>query len=129
MILDSNIVIYSIQPIYDNLQEYLLARTDSLYVSEITKLEVLGFPRLSDVDKIFLTDFFSSINNLKITSEIIDEAIRLRQQRKRSLGDAIIAATALIHNLPVLTNNVGDFLPIDGLTVIPLATVLAGTAG
>ncbi|WP_375445206.1 hypothetical protein [uncultured Fibrella sp.] len=45
---------------------------------------------------------------------------------KRSLGDAVIAATALDHHLPVLTNNVDDLLTIDSLTVIPLGTILAG---
>ena len=47
MILDSNVIIYSIQPIYFNLQDYLLNRVGSLYASEITKLEVIGFHSLS----------------------------------------------------------------------------------
>lgn len=55
----------------------------------------------------------------------IAEAIRLRQQRRRSLGDSIIAATALLHNSPVLTNNVLDFADVDGLQVITLADVLS----
>ncbi|WP_374757388.1 hypothetical protein [Fibrivirga algicola] len=54
--------------------------------------------------------------------------MRLRQQRKRSLGDSIIAATALVHKLPVVTNNIDDFSTIEGLTVITLADILAGNA-
>lgn len=128
MILDSNIIIYSVQPTYSTLQAYLLYRINSLYVSEITKLEVLGFPRLNEADKEYFDDIFSSVNILSVTSEIIDEAVRLRQQRKRSLGDSIIAATALVHNLPVVTNNVTDFSTVEGLTVISLEAILAGTA-
>ena len=33
------------------------------------------------------------------------------------MGDALIAATALEHGLPVLTANVKHFLPVEGLTV------------
>ena len=128
MILDSNVVIYSVQPTYIILQDYLLDRINSLYVSEITKLEVLGFPRLKETDKVYLNDFFDSVTNLSITSGVIDKAIRLRQQRRRSLGDALTAATALVHNLPVITNNVVDFSTVDGLTVISLEAILAGTA-
>lgn len=128
MILDSNIVIYSIQPVYIELQNYLLNRIDSLNVSEITTLEVLGFHRLDENDKKYFSDFFSSVTPIPITSAIIARAIHLRQQRKRSLGDAIIAATALTHNLPVVTNNVPDFSTVEGLTIISLASILAGTA-
>ncbi|NQZ10542.1 MAG: hypothetical protein HRT35_25595 [Algicola sp.] len=42
----------------------------------------------------------------------------LRQQRKMSLGDAIIAATALEHHQTVVTHNVKDFEGIEGLKVV-----------
>ena len=61
---------------------------------------------------------------LPITDEVIAEAIRLRQQRKRSLGDLIIAATSLLCKLPILTNNTADFEDIAGLEVISLESVL-----
>jgi toxin FitB len=41
-----------------------------------------------------------------------------------SLGDAIIAATALLHDLEIYTHNVADFTWISGLIVIdPLQSV------
>ena len=74
-------------------------------------------------------DSRSSLNGWKSLNSFINQVtIRLRQQRKRSLGDAIIAATALIHRLPVVTNNVNDFSTVEGLTIIPLQSILAGTA-
>ena len=126
MILDSNIIIYSNQPGYELLLLWLQKPENTFEVSAISKIEVLGFPKLSIQDKADFDVFFANTTTLPITSELIDEAIRLRQQRKRSLGDAVIAATALVHHLPVLTNNVDDFLTIDRLTVIPLGTILAG---
>ena len=50
------------------------------------------------------------------------EAIRLRQQRKMSLGDSLIAGTALTHGLKLVTCNIADFRWIPALTLIdPLA--------
>jgi predicted nucleic acid-binding protein len=85
---------------------------------------VLGFSRLLLTDKLVFEAYFSSVPILPLTDTIINEAIRLRQQRRRSLGDSIIAATALLHNMPVLTHNVADFSTVDGLQVISLADVM-----
>lgn len=123
MILDSNVVIYSIQPAHAYLSEYLAERLDQLYASAITKIEVVGFHRLDQNEIVTFNNFFDVITTLPITPKIITEAIRLRQQRKRSLGDSIIAATALIYKLPVLTNNTADFLNVAGIEVIALDSV------
>lgn len=124
MILDSNIIIYSVKPEYVSLSRYLQANQDIVRVSLISTLEVLGFNRLSITDKRTFEEYLGSVLILPLNETVIAQAIRLRQQRKRSLGDSIIAATALLYNLPVLTNNVADFADIDGLRVIALADVL-----
>jgi predicted nucleic acid-binding protein len=49
---------------------------------------------------------------------VIQQAIVLRQLRKMSLADAIIAATALAPDLPLVTRNVDDFKHIAGLKLI-----------
>ncbi|MCX5961935.1 MAG: type II toxin-antitoxin system VapC family toxin [Cyanobacteria bacterium] len=84
-------------------------------VSALSQLEVLGYHRLTPEDQSFFVDFFSA---LPVTPEVIDQAIALRQQRKMSLGDATIAATALVNNLPIATHNVSDFRWIPTLVVI-----------
>lgn len=123
MILDSNIIIYSTQPEYVWLARYLQHSRSSVSISLISTLEVLGFSRISAEDKSTYESYFGSIDIHPVSSEIITEAIRLRQQRKRSLGDSIIAATALIYKLPVLTNNTADFLDIEGIEVIALDSI------
>lgn len=47
--------------------------------------------------------------------EVIELAIQLRQQKKMKLGDAIIAATAVAYNIPLVTRNEDDFKHIPGL--------------
>lgn len=56
-------------------------------------------------------------------NRIFDQAVYFRQQRKMSLGDSLIAATALIHQITLVTHNTQDFAWIDNLSLIdPLTT-------
>ena len=52
-----------------------------------------------------------------ITERMIDLMQRLVLSHALQLGDALIAATALEHKLPLLTANTKHFAPIDGLNV------------
>jgi len=46
------------------------------------------------------------------------KTIDLRKSKKIKLGDAIIAATALVHNLILISRNTADFINIEGLDII-----------
>jgi toxin FitB len=120
MLLDSNIIIYASQPAYAELREFITANTPA--VSIVSYVEVLGFHRLDAADRQFLEDFFDAAEILPITDAIADQAVRLRQQRRMSLGDALIAATALIHQFTLVTRNCGDFewiAELDMLNPVP----------
>jgi predicted nucleic acid-binding protein len=124
MILDSNIVIYSVMPEYGRVLEYLKQHQDQLYVSAVTKLEVLGYHKLDVEEKELFEGFFRSVSILPITSAIIEQAIRLRQQKKMSLGDSLIASTAIQNKQILLTNNEADFINLPDLIVLPMKTIL-----
>ncbi len=124
MILDSNVLIYFVDPGYEQLRAYLDNQASELGISLITKLEVLGYHQLKPDDKIELEQLLAAVSVYPVSDRIITEAIRLRQQRKRSIGDSIIAATGLLYNQPILTNNVTDFVDVEGLQVIALSTIL-----
>jgi toxin FitB len=87
-------------------------------VSMISRVEVLGYHRLTETQKEYFEKFFKITPLLPVTEEIILKAIALRQQKKMSLGDALIAATALVHDLTLVTHNVKDFEWIDDLSVL-----------
>lgn len=106
-LLDSNILIYAPQPDYSYLLPLLVDR--QCFVSEISRLEVLGFHRLTVIEKEYFERVFKQKEVLPITSDIVDLAIGYRQTKKMSLGDAICAATAVIYDLELLTRNVADF--------------------
>ena len=114
-LLDSNFLIYSPQPAFAHLLPLLV--DPNCFVSEITRLEVLGFHRLTDVEKNYYERVFLQKTVLPITSDIINLAILYRQARKMSVGDSIHAATAFLHNLELQTRNVSDFSHISGLKV------------
>lgn len=112
-LLDSNIVIYSAEPEHSELQQ-LIEEQDTA-VSIATYIEVLGFRELDERQKQFFEDFFQSVTVFHLTTEIADKAIELRRQRRIELGDAVIAATALVHDLALLSRNTRDFRWIEGL--------------
>ena len=117
MILDSNIIIYSILDEYAHLKDFFRAHATTLMASEISYVEVLGYHMITEDDKKSLSKAFASLALLPITRDILDQAVTLRQARSIKLGDSIIAATALCHGLPLATRNTGDFDWIDGLTL------------
>lgn len=116
MVLDSNIVIYSVQPEHEYLRVF--GESPAASVSAINFVEVLGYHQISVAELSVLEKFFYETTVLPITDSILDRAIRLRQLRKMDLGDAIIAATALVHNQTLVTRNTADFAWIPGLKLI-----------
>ncbi len=107
MILDSNIIIYSTKPEYNFLREFIAENSPS--VSAVSYVEVLGYHRLTVEEKELLEQFFSSTRILPISKKAITKAVGLRQTKKMTLGDALIAATALVNNAVLVTNNTADF--------------------
>ncbi|HPH87470.1 MAG TPA: type II toxin-antitoxin system VapC family toxin [Chitinophagales bacterium] len=126
MLLDSNIIIYSVQPEYQIILEFLSSKEDNLSISIVSKIEVLGYHDLSDFVKENLQLFFSEIPIINLSDEIAEIAIQLRQKKKMTLGDSIIAATAIHKNIPLLTNNIKDFKHIENLVLISLNDIIGG---
>ncbi len=53
-----------------------------------------------------------------LTNNIVDASIEIRKNNKTKLPDAIIAATALVNDLCLITRNISDFKNIDGLELL-----------
>src|SRR6266850_2402342 len=116
MLLDSNIIIHSAKREYEELRGFL---AENIYsVSAISIVEVLGYHLLSDKQRQHLIEFFKAANILSISDSVVTEAVKLRQMRRMSLGDAIVAGTALDHRLALATRNIKDFSWIQSLSLI-----------
>jgi predicted nucleic acid-binding protein len=80
----------------------------------ITQIELLCWNTDNETEqsvKNFITDSLV----LEITPDVITHCVSLRRNKKIKTPDAIIAATALAHNLTLITNNEKDFAGIQGL--------------
>lgn len=115
-LLDSNIIISAAQAGAEGLRALISEGPPA--VSAASYVEVFGYHRLTDEDRRDFAAFFAAVPVLSISSEVIRHAVELRQSRKMSLGDALIAGTALTHGLPLITRDTKDFQWITGLTVI-----------
>jgi predicted nucleic acid-binding protein len=107
MLLDSNIIVYASQPDHAALRQFIAERNPA--VSVISHVEVLGYHRLREPERVLLEQFFQAAQVLPLSEAVAREAIRIRQQRRASLGDSIIAATALVHGRTLVTHNTQDF--------------------
>ncbi len=116
MLLDSNIIIYASKEENSHLDSFL--QHGDFCVSVISRIEVLGYHKLSVREVLWLESLFDSLSCLPLDEPVAGLAILLRQKQKISLADAIIAATALHHNLPLVTRNIADFQSIPNLQLI-----------
>ncbi|HEX8459801.1 MAG TPA: type II toxin-antitoxin system VapC family toxin [Segetibacter sp.] len=71
-------------------------------ISIVTKIEVLGFIAPNEHHKI-LQAFINDAVVLNLDDEVADKTINLRKESKIKLPDAIIAATALVKDLTLIT--------------------------
>jgi predicted nucleic acid-binding protein len=116
MLVDSNILIYAAQPAHARLRQFIAVHVPA--VSAVSYVEVLGYHQLDDEERQYLEAFFRLARLLPLSQAVLDQAVTLRQQRKMSLGDALVAGTALVHGLTLVTRNVEDFQWIQGLSLL-----------
>ena len=87
-------------------------------ISVVVEIEALTYHDTPEKMPL-IEEFVNLATVLQLDSVITKKAIEIRRKhRKLKLGDAIIGATAIIHNLIVITNNVKDFANIKDLKII-----------
>jgi predicted nucleic acid-binding protein len=119
MLLDSNILIHGAEPDGTFLNQWL--EDAAACLATVSRIEVLGFPRwhlLDETRRGKLELLVGALPELPLDDVIAARAIELRRQKKMSLADSIIAATALHHELPLVTRNEADFTHVSGLEII-----------
>jgi len=118
-LIDTNALIdYLGKRLPDNGMDFMNTIIDAVpNVSVITKIEVLGF-NAPDKHYQLLVQFMNDASVLELSNKVVEESINIRKNHKIKLPDAIIAATALVNNLVVISRNVSDFKNIKNLQLI-----------
>lgn len=106
-LLDSNIVIGVLKRNPDTLA---LLKTHQISLencgySSITRVEILSFPKGTQQEYKIAEQFLSELYYYNFNQTIENKTIILRRQNSLKLPDAIILATAQIHNLKLLTHD------------------------
>lgn len=109
-LIDTNVVIYYFNGLTEDEKLHEII-TNSFNISIITKIEFLGWGEFLADESLYskAKEFISYANVFELDEEIAEQTIALRQRFKTKTPDAIIAATALINNLTVVTNNSDEF--------------------
>jgi len=123
-LLDTNILIYYFNGLIDDEKIDTLLK-ESFNISIITKIEFLSWSRLNDDEELDkkAKAFVSYATLFDLDDPIAQTTIKLRRKFKTKTPDAIIAATALVNNMSVVTNNRSDF-EVLGLDVIGIKVKL-----
>jgi len=116
MLVDSNIIIYAAKPKYLTIRQFIAKHAPA--VSAISYVEVLGYHKLDDKERTLLEAFFVTAPLIALSQAVLDQAVKLRQVRKMTLGDALVSSTALVHDLTLVTRNIDDFKWIAGLKLL-----------
>lgn len=104
-LLDTNIIIGMLKGVPEVVA--LVAESDispdECAYSSITRMELLGFPEMDAEQEQAIVSMLSAMNHLPIDRDVEDAAIRLRRASRLKLPDVIIAATAEVHELNLLS--------------------------
>jgi len=117
-LVDSNVLIdYVAERFKSNQLKALdLIFDEALKVSVITKIEILGYNGIAEEEKRML-EFLGYADIISLSEEIVEKTISIRKITRIKTPDAIIAATALISDITLITNNMTDFKRIPGLKI------------
>lgn len=115
-LLDTNAIIYA-------LNDGLVLPSGKYAISIITEIELLSYPKLSSTEKDKIQTLLRYFEIFNITREIKENTITIRRETGIKLPDSIIGATALVHNL-ILVSNDKQLSKIKALNVVDLCTIL-----
>jgi predicted nucleic acid-binding protein len=119
-LLDTNFVINYFKGIFkDDARKFTdSVINDTTHISVITRMELLSYRALNEKDELIIKEFISDCTIFSLEESIIRQTILLRKAPRIKLPDAIIAATAIVHDSQLLTHNLKDFTNIPKLFVV-----------
>ncbi len=93
---------------------------NNICISIISQIELLSLPNVNPVIENFVEECYI----FELNSVIVNKTIEIHRKKKIKIPDAIIAATAVVHNRILITANTQDFDNIKGLKILNAHTIL-----
>ena len=112
---DTNAVIYYLQKNFtDNEQERMndIINNYQPAISSISQIELLCWRSATENDTIILNNFISDSIIFELDTEVKLKTVEIRKMYGVKLADAIIAATAVVMDLTLITNDARGFKKI-----------------
>ncbi len=118
---DTNTAIYFLQQQFPKHAEKIIDKSlkeGQPCISAITEIELLCWKAASQKDLEAINLFISNVLVIEIEQDIKIKTVDIRKKYKIKLPDAIIAATALVYDLTLITRNITDFKNITALKTL-----------
>ena len=107
-LLDTNILIYAFAN-QAPARDFIANHMDQCALSLVLYIESLASPKLSEEQDHKIRAFHSTLPILPITNQIAEQAIHNRRSHRIKLPDNLIAATAQVHGLILVSRNIRAF--------------------
>jgi len=86
-------------------------------ISVITQIEALSWVNPDKQKEAAIRSFISDAHIIPLSDEVVKKCVSIRRAKKTRTPDAVIATTAIVHDMTLLTSD-NDFQGIQGLNVI-----------
>ncbi len=122
LVLDTNAIIYRLagEAAVSNLIITKVLEGEELVVPATSVVEFLSFPKISDLEISRFNIFLGQTRVAALDLPLAQMAGRLRKDYRMSLGDSVVAATALSFRATLVTRNVKDFKKVRGLKLLSI---------
>ena len=87
-------------------------------ISIITNIELFATKKINSFEIKLLKQFVSYSIIHPLNQDLVEKTIQIRKNYNIKLPDAVIAATAIVQNLTLITRNIKDFQGIQDLKII-----------
>ncbi|MCB0526301.1 MAG: type II toxin-antitoxin system VapC family toxin [Lewinellaceae bacterium] len=118
---DTNTVIYFLQNQFPSTAavyiDSILAKSDPA-ISVITEIELLCWKTENEEDLEVVQNFIEAVPVIELDKSIKLKTAELRKGFRIKLPDAIIAATAMVYEMTLITRNTKDFSALVELEVV-----------
>jgi len=114
LFVDTNIILYLLS---GNSTIADILHKKQIFISFITQLELLGYSAESEEENKIINDFISQCTVIDINQAIKKHVIAIRKKYKIKLPDAIIMASSIHFNIPLVSAD-SDFKKVEEINLL-----------